>query len=426
MVMIRFLFKGLMRDRARTLFPFLTVAIGVFLTVVMFGYIKGTESEIIRFNADMLTGHLKVMTRGYADEADRIPNDLALTGVEKLIRELKTTFPGTAWTPRIRFGGLLDVPGAQGETRAQGPVVGTAADILTPGSAELDRLGLSRSIARGRLPARTGEILIGEVLADRLGIGPGETATLIGSTMNGAMTTANYTVAGTVRFGIQALDRMGLIMDLADARAALDMDDAAGELLGFRTDGPYDRAYLDGMARRFNGTIAASADEFTPVMRTLRDQSQLAVMLDQMGSVNGIVIAVFLLAMSLVLWNAGLIGSLRRYGEIGVRLAMGETKGHVYRTLLGEAVLIGTLGTIAGTAAGMAVTYYLQAKGIDISGFFKNAAVMIPSVIRSKVAPFGFVIGFIPGILSTIIGTAIAGRGVYKRQTAQLFKELET
>jgi putative ABC transport system permease protein len=219
MVMIRFLFKGLMRDRARTLIPFLTVAIGVFLTVALFGYIKGTESEIIRFNADMLTGHLKVMTQGYADEADRIPNDLALTGVEKLLRELKTTYPGTVWTPRIRFGGLLDVPDAQGETRAQGPVIGTAADILTPGSAEIGRLGLSRSIARGRLPARAGEILIGEALAARLGIGPGETATLIGSTMNGSMTTANFIIAGTVRFGVRALDRMGLIMDLADGGA---------------------------------------------------------------------------------------------------------------------------------------------------------------------------------------------------------------
>ena len=36
-----------------------------------------------------------------------------------------------------------------------------------------------------------------------------------------------------------------------------------------------------------------------------------------------------------------------------------------------------------------------------------------------------FVIGFLPGVLATGIGTAISGVGVYKRQTATLIKELE-
>ena len=54
------------------------------------------------------------------------------------------------------------------------------------------------------------------------------------------------------------------------------------------------------------------------------------------------------------MWNAGLIGTLRRYGEFGVRLAMGESKGGVYRSLLAEAVIIGILGSIAGTILGLA------------------------------------------------------------------------
>jgi putative ABC transport system permease protein len=36
-----------------------------------------------------------------------------------------------------------------------------------------------------------------------------------------------------------------------------------------------------------------------------------------------------------------------------------------------------------------------------------------------------FFIGFIPGLLATILGTSISGIGIYKRQTSQLFKELE-
>lgn len=51
---------------------------------------------------------------------------------------------------------------------------------------------------------------------------------------------------------------------------------------------------------------------------------------------------------------------------------------------------------------------------------------MMSNIIRAEITPVTYVIGFIPGILSTFLGAALAGIGIYKRSTAQLFKELET
>lgn len=133
----------------------------------------------------------------------------------------------------------------------------------------------------------------------------------------------------------------------------------------------------------------------------------------------------FILAMSVVLWNAGLIGSLRRYNEFGVRLALGEGKDHIYKTLIYEGILIGLIGTVIGTAIGLAFSYFLQNIGINIGGMMKNSSLMIPSVVRTLVTPAAFYIGFIPGLLSMMLGTALAGIGIYRRKTAQLFKELE-
>jgi putative ABC transport system permease protein len=45
--------------------------------------------------------------------------------------------------------------------------------------------------------------------------------------------------------------------------------------------------------------------------------------------------------------------------------------------------------------------------------------------VRSQITTTTYFIGFIPGVLSTVIGAMLAGIGVYKRQTANLFKELE-
>jgi putative ABC transport system permease protein len=64
--------------------------------------------------------------------------------------------------------------------------------------------------------------------------------------------------------------------------------------------------------------------------------------------------------------------------------------------------------------------------GIDVTSMMKNSTMMFTDVIRAEVTPFTYLIGFLPGMLATFLGTAISGIGIYKRQTSQLFKELET
>jgi putative ABC transport system permease protein len=55
----------------------------------------------------------------------------------------------------------------------------------------------------------------------------------------------------------------------------------------------------------------------------------------------------------------------------------------------------------------------------------KGSSVIMANVIRAKVTPASYYIGFVPGFLSTLAGTAVAGISIFRRQTAQLFKELE-
>jgi putative ABC transport system permease protein len=65
-------------------------------------------------------------------------------------------------------------------------------------------------------------------------------------------------------------------------------------------------------------------------------------------------------------------------------------------------------------------------KGFNIGGLLKNNSIMINNIVRAQVTPLSYIVGFIPGILATLCGTALSGIGIYKRQTSQLFKELET
>ncbi|HUI09711.1 MAG TPA: FtsX-like permease family protein [Bacteroidota bacterium] len=429
--MIRFLMKGLLRDRSRSFFPLLTVFVGVLLTVALQSWMHGVMSSLVQTTAHYTTGHVRVTTRSYAKEADQVPNDLALLGIDTLIAGLRRDFPDLLWTPRTRFGGLLDVPDARHETRAQAPVTGIAADLLSPGSPEGKYLEVGRAIVRGRMLRARGEIVVGDELAGKLHVGPGDTVTLMSSTMYGSMSLTNFVVAGTVRFGIVAMDKGMIVADIADIQQALDMADGAGEILGLFADDIYHEERANAVAASFNSRFPAAdpkspGGQFTPVMGTLRTTSGLADYMDMVSLYSVALIAIFTVAMSIVLWNAGLTGSLRRYGEFGIRLAVGEAKSHVYVTLLGESVMIGLAGSLLGTAVGVGIAYYTQSHGFDIGSIMNESTMMIPNIVRAEVTPFTYVIGFLPGLLATLLGTAISGLGIYKRQTSELFKELGT
>ena len=423
--MIKFIIKGILRDKSKSLIPIAVISVGVMVTVIMSGFLKGVFSDVINQNAKLDTGHVKIMTKPYAENKEQLPNDLALLEIKELIDSLNLNYPDLIWTPRIKFGGIMDVPDALGNTKSQGPGMGLAMSLQNKESGELQRLQLNKSLKKGRLPERSGEVVLSDDYAAKLNISPGEKITFFGTTMEGSMVFQSFEMTGTVKFGSPLMDKGTFIIDIIDAQNMLDMENGTGELLGYFKDNKYDDQKALVVSENFNAKFQESEDEFAPVMVTLKDQNGLRESLDMGDAFSGIFIFIFILAMSLVLWNTGLIGGLRRYNEFGIRLALGESKNNVFKLLLIEASVIGSIGSTIGTILGLIFCYYLQEVGIDISDDTANSTIIMPSVMRAYITPNLFFIGFIPGLFSMLFGTALAGRGIYKRETARLFKELE-
>lgn len=427
--MIKFLIKGLMRDRSRSLFPVLMVTAGVFLTVSLYSVIQGVVSDMVDSSARFETGHIKITTRAYNEFADQMPNDLALLNISEIMKVLKSDYPNIIWTPRINFGGLIDIPDNEGETKAQGPVFGIGIDLFDRESPDISILNLNKAITKGSLPAKRNEILISETYADKLGITIGDTATLMTSSMYGSMAMHNFTLSGTVRFGMTTLDRSTVIADIRDIRDALDMEDGAGEIMGFRKDMVYDDHEMSVIAASlndfFNSIPSDEGEEFTPIAQRLGEQGILSLLLTTTNMIMSIIVSIFVLAMSIVLWNSGLMNGIRRYGEIGLRLAMGEPKGDIYRAMILESICVGLVGSAIGTAIGLAFSYWMQYVGMDFGGMMQKYTIIMSTVFRAKVTETSYYIGFIPGVFASMIGTVFAGIGIYRRQTSQLFRELE-
>ena len=484
--MIRFLAKGLVRDRSRSLFPLLAIIITVTLVIFGIGFMEGAMNNFLQSTAVISSGHVKVVTKAYKKESNQLPNDLALFDTENIIQTLSDMYPDYFWTPRITFGGLLDVPDKNGETKEQAPVFALGIDFFSEKSRQVEIWELEKCLISGRLPKDRDDALVSTKLAKQLGIGSGSSITLIGSTMDNAFTTYNFNVVGTFNLYKGQTDRQMMLVDISGARQALDMEGAASEILGYHNSLYYHDEEAVTIRKHFNITYSDSIAQilrneeskdilsymngwneintieksklpqqrsnalfdnqmydnseewgelsvedpsiYTPTMVALRDGSQLATMVDFSNVALGVMAGIFLVIVMIVLWNMGLMNGLRRYGEIGLRLAIGESKGQVYRSMISEAVLIGFVGTLIGTIFGISLTYYVQEFGIDYSEAINqlSTTMVMPNVFYAKVTPELYYIGFIPGVLATVLGTMLAGLAIYKREMSQLFKELET
>ena len=86
--MIKFLTKGILRDRSRSLFPVIVVTLTVAMIVLFQGFLTGIMNSMFLDSAVVSTGHVKIMTKAYHEENQLLPNDLALLDTEKLVQEL--------------------------------------------------------------------------------------------------------------------------------------------------------------------------------------------------------------------------------------------------------------------------------------------------------------------------------------------------
>ena len=174
---------------------------------------------------------------------------------------------------------------------------------------------------------------------------------------------------------------------------------AAEKYLGF--DGHPSTIYLRAQTNQVNAVdnlLAATANPESPgEVNVSQPSSALVAQADAKSALNGLFLglgAVALLVGAVGVANIMIISVLERRSEIGLRRALGATRGHIRTQFLAEAVLLGLLGGVAGVALGAAAT--------AIYAHTKHWATVIPTEAWAGGIVASIVIGALAGLIPAL------------------------
>jgi putative ABC transport system permease protein len=174
---------------------------------------------------------------------------------------------------------------------------------------------------------------------------------------------------------------------------------AAERYLGF--DGHPSQVYLRAETDQVNAVhdlLAATANPEHPGQVTVSQPSDaLVAQADAKGALNSLFLglgAVSLLVGTIGVGNVMLISVLERRSEIGLRRALGATKGHIRIQFLTEAMLLAVVGGAAGVGLGATAT--------AIYAHTQRWAAVIPPLAWAGGLVAALMIGAIAGLLPAI------------------------
>lgn len=248
------------------------------------------------------------------------------------------------------------------------------------------------SVARGRFldqaTARQPVAVLGAAAASRLGVDriwPGERIWLLGPA-GGRW----FYLAGILRPAVLAPEiDSAVLVGYPAAQRYLDFDGHPSQIY-LRTD--------PDQVDRVHDLLAATANPADPIGVTVgRPSDALVAQAAAKSALNSLFLglgAVSLLVGAIGVGNVMLIGVLERRSEIGLRRALGATRGHIRVQFLSEAMLLALLGGGVGVALGAATT--------AVYAHRQQWATVIPALGWAGGLASALVIGALAGLLPAV------------------------
>jgi ABC-type lipoprotein release transport system permease subunit len=359
-------FRDLGRNKRRSILSALAVSVGMGLLLLMSSVIVGEMRGALKNTIQLFSGHLQIRSLTYDENKISLKWDDLIENPQALIDSVTAQVPQVmAATPRLVASGIVtrgenshgvqvigfDPASEANQVYRQGVIGG---DFLTPD----DREG----------------ILVGQPLADKLGLAVGEQVNLLVNTSNGAVDEQLFTIRGIYTTNTFGYDESTIFMPLAKAQTITGAEDRAS-LIFIMLD---DREQADAVA------AAMKTPNYTVV--TWREMNAFIVQFEDFANAYMTIFYLIVLGITATVVSNTLVMSVyERTREIGILAAIGMKGRRILAQFLAEAALIATGGVIGGLILGGALSYFFGLYGVPLDiGKFGLTGILINNRIYTQ------------------------------------------
>ncbi|TWG93149.1 lipoprotein-releasing system permease protein [Luteimonas sp. J16] len=347
-IALRFLRQG----RTQSLLILVGISVGVAVIVFVTALISGLQANVI----DRTLGtqaHIRV-------EAPREVNRLARAGdgVLQLVLEdprPQSLRPIDNW---LEVRDVLDrLPGITAVSPlVSGPAFGRRGDAVESVALVgidppryLRVIPLDAHMVEGQLRVGSGNVLVGRILADDLGLRLGGKLRLEAGDGRDAI----VTIAGIFELGVRDLDSRYVYTDLKQAQSLLALPGGV-TVIDLTVEKLFEADQLAARVRGLTGLQAESwMESNAQLMNALSSQSLSTRMIS------------FFVAMSVALGIASVlaVSVAQRTREIGILRAMGTRRRQLLRVFLVQGAVLGLIGSAIGALAGLGLVWVFNRFG---------------------------------------------------------------
>lgn len=373
-------YRDLLRNRRRSLFTMLAVALGLALLIVLNGYIAGVLEDSLQNSIRLQTGHVQLRAASYTEEKVSLQWSDLLEQPEELAARASALPAVQAAAPVLWATGILNTADESSGVRVYG--VETTSALYAP---------IQQGIIAGAYLAaddRNG-ILIGQNLAESLGVGVDQKISLTIVDADSAPIEGIFTIRGLFKTGIPSYDDSALFMPLDKAQAFTNTARHASAIMMLL----HQQSDADAVA------AALAAPGLTAL--TWRDLN--AILLQTMAtgmSFYVILDAIVMLIVAVIIANTLLMAVFERIREMGILAALGMKGAQIRTMFLLEAAILGLVGIVVGVAIGCGGVGYLATAGIPVGDMGKAAnGIALSTVLYAR---------FVPGTFAALSGATLA------------------
>ncbi len=334
--------RNLLRNFRRTAAILITIALGTGALFAFDGFIHGVLTELRDSTIHSNYGNGQIYTKGYRDTVFEDPTKHWIGNGAELQQFLTDVNGVENFFPRVSFSALLK----NGNTTVSGSGQGIEA---WKESSFFHGLNVEEGTP---LDVEQNGILLGRGLANALRVQPGDTVTVIATSMKGTISKDKFAVTGIFHTGSKEFDSRVFKIQLAEAQRLLKTPKIETVSLALKNLSDWDRVAKE-VETAFPALEAIPFD----VLDKIYYKHSVDWLHAQFNVVQVIILGIVLLG----IFNSVSSSILERKQEIGNLRANGESASQVLRLIAVE----GGLLAIIGSAIGMAATYSILMLFID-------------------------------------------------------------